>query len=117
MPMNDLSRFPHLVDIQTPADLRRLPEEALPGVMAADRAEMWGASKFRYWLTGHIHNQQIKEFAGCTVESFNTLAPNDAYAANGGWRSRQNMKAIILHKEFGEVARHTVCPQMLQEAA
>jgi hypothetical protein len=91
--------------------------EALPGVMAADRAEMWGTAKYRYWYTGHIHNQQIKEFAGCTVESFNTLAPNDAYAANGGWRSRQNMKAIILHKEFGEVARHTVCPQMVQEAA
>jgi len=91
--------------------------EALPGVMAADRPEMWGSSKHRYWLTGHIHNQSIKEFAGCTVESFNTLAPNDAYAANGGWRSRQNMKAIVLHKEFGEVARHTVCPQMLQEAA
>jgi hypothetical protein len=91
--------------------------EALPGVMAADRAEMWGTAKYRYWYTGHIHNQQIKEFAGCTVESFNTLAPNDAYAANGGWRSRQNMKAIILHKEFGEVARHTVCPQMLQDAA
>lgn len=91
--------------------------EALPGVMAADRPEMWGTSKHRYWLTGHIHNQQIKEFAGCTVESFNTLAPNDAYAANGGWRSRQNMKAIVLHKEFGEVARHTVCPQMLESAA
>lgn len=91
--------------------------EALPGVMAADRPQMWGTSKYRYWMTGHIHNQQIKEFAGCTVESFNTLAPNDAYAANGGWRSRQNMKAIVLHKEFGEVARHTVCPQMLEAAA
>jgi hypothetical protein len=91
--------------------------DALPGVMAADRPEMWGSSKYRYWFTGHIHNQQIKEFAGCTVESFNTLAPNDAYAANGGWRSRQNMKAIVLHKEFGEVARHTVNPQMLEAAA
>ena len=91
--------------------------EALPGVMASDRPEMWGTSKFRYWMTGHIHHQQIKEFPGCTVESFNTLAPNDAYAANGGWRSRQNMKAIVLHKEFGEVARHTVCPAMLGEAA
>lgn len=91
--------------------------DALPGVMAADRPEMWGASKHRYWMTGHIHHQQIKEFAGCTVESFNTLAPNDAYAANGGWRARQNMKAIVLHKEFGEVARHTVCPQMLGKVA
>jgi 1-deoxy-D-xylulose-5-phosphate synthase len=32
MPMNDLSRFPHLAPIETPADLRRVPDEELPAV-------------------------------------------------------------------------------------
>lgn len=85
----------------------------LPPVMAADRPEAWGRAKHRFWLTGHIHHQQILELPGCVVESFNTLAPNDAYATSGGWRSRENMKAIVLHREFGEVARHTVNPQMV----
>jgi hypothetical protein len=88
----------------------------LPAVMAADRSASWGRSLHRYWYTGHIHHQNVLELPGCVVESFNTLAPNDAYATSGGWRSRENMKAIVLHQQFGEVARYTVSPAMLQEA-
>lgn len=88
----------------------------LPGVMAADKAEAWGRTTYRYWYTGHIHHQQIQEYPGCTVESFNTLASNDAYATNGGWRSRENMKAIYLHREWGEITRETAHPAMLEVA-
>lgn len=91
--------------------------DKLPGVMATDRAKDWGETLHRYWWTGHIHHESKKEYPGCTVESFNTLAPNDSYATAGGWRSRQNMKAIVLHREHGEVARHTVHPSMLKEVA
>ena len=89
----------------------------LPGVMATDRAEAWGRTKHRYWYLGHVHHQSVKEYAGVTVESFNTLAARDAYAAWGGYRSAQNMKCIVLHREYGEVCRHTVSPEMLREAA
>lgn len=88
--------------------------EKLGGVMAADRARDWGETLHRYWYTGHIHHESKKEFPGVVVESFNTLAPGDSYATAGGWRSRQNMKCIVLHKDFGEVARHTVHPDMLK---
>lgn len=94
--------------------------DALPGVMAADRPEAWGRTAHRYWWTGHIHTQTVKEHPGVTVESFNTLAAKDAYATAGGWRARQNMKCLVLHREHGEVARHTVNAQMFapaQEAA
>lgn len=91
--------------------------DKLPGVMATDRAKDWGDTEHRYWWTGHIHHESKKEYPGCTVESFNTLAPGDSYAHAGGWRSRQNMKAIVLHREHGEVARHTVHPSMLKEVA
>lgn len=40
-----------------------------------------------------------------------------AYAAFGGYRARQNMKCIVMHYQFGEVARHTVNPDMLKGAA
>lgn len=88
--------------------------ERLPGVMAADQAKAWGRTEHRYWYLGHVHHQSVKEYAGVTVESFNTLTAKDAYAAFGGYRARQNMKCIVIHKEFGEVSRHTVHPDMLR---
>lgn len=80
----------------------------LPGVMAADQPEMWGRTTYRYWYTGHIHHDTKKEYAGVTQESFRTLAAKDAYATWGGYRSGQDSKCIVLHKDFGEVERHTV---------
>lgn len=82
--------------------------DKLPGVMAADRAQDWGESLWRYWWQGHIHHESKKEFPGCSVESFNTLAAKDAYANDGGWRSGRVMQAIVYHREHGEVARSRV---------
>ena len=84
--------------------------EKLPGVMAADRPKEWGESEFRYWWCGHVHHQSVKEYPGGSVETFNALAANDAYATAGGWRSRENMKCIVLDKSRGEVMRLTVLP-------
>jgi hypothetical protein len=85
----------------------------LPLIMAVDQAEAWGAAEYRYIWTGHIHSDNVKDFRGVRWESFRILAPPDAWAAGKGYRSRQDMKAIVLHKEFGEVARHIVNPAML----
>lgn len=82
--------------------------DRLPGVMACDRAEEWGQSRHRYWLTGHIHHDSKIEQAGCIVESFRTIAAKDAYGAAGGWRAGRDIKSIIYHKEFGEIERHVV---------
>lgn len=89
--------------------------EKLAGVMAADRAREWGETEYRYWLTGHIHHESRKEYAGVTVESFGTLAAKDAYATNGGWRSCRNMQAIVYHADLGECARSKVHAEMFRE--
>ena len=88
--------------------------DRLPGVMAADQPVMWGETDFRYWYTGHIHHDTKKEHAGCTTESFRTLAAKDSYAAWGGYRSLQDSKALVLHKLHGEVERHTVSIKQLE---
>lgn len=80
----------------------------LPAVMACDMASDWGQTVFRYWYTGHIHHDSMKEFPGCKVESFRTLAAKDAYAAWAGYRAGQDSKCIVLHRDYGEVQRHTV---------
>lgn len=87
--------------------------DQLPQIMAADKAEDWGNTEYRYWMTGHVHHQSVKEFPGVMVESFRVLPPTDAYAANKGYRAGRDMKAIILHEGFGEVARHIFNPKML----
>lgn len=89
----------------------------LPGVMAADRAEDWGQTRYRYWWIGHIHHESKREYPGVSVESFNTLASRDAYATAGGWRSRESMQAVILHREHGEVARSRVNAAMFRDVA
>lgn len=91
--------------------------EKLAGVMACDRAKDWGETVHRHWLIGHIHHESKREFSGVTVESFNTLAAKDAYAANGGWRSGRSMQALVFHKEHGEVARAKVHAAMYARAA
>ena len=80
----------------------------LPLVMAADRPEDWGKTKYRHWLTGHVHNRRVEEHGGVLCESFRTLAARDAYAAGAGYRSGRDMHAISFHRAFGEVERHRV---------
>lgn len=80
----------------------------LEGIMAADMPKAWGETRFRYWFTGHIHHDVIKEFRGCKFESFRTLAPKDAWHNNSGYRSDRDLKVIVCHKDHGEVERHTI---------
>ena len=82
--------------------------DKLPLVMATDQPKDWGEAKHRYWYTGHIHHDSMKEFSGCKVESFRTLAAKDAYATWHGYRAGQDSKAIVIHREYGEIERHTV---------
>ena len=88
----------------------------LPGIMAADKAEAWGRTRYRYWWTGHIHSQKVFDNPGALVESFRILAPADAYAHNEGYRAGREMNAITLHREFGEVGRIKVNPDMLRRS-
>jgi hypothetical protein len=91
--------------------------DRLPQIMAVDRPEAWGRTKHRYFYTGHVHHDATKDHEGCRVESFRILAPGDAWTHQNGYRSRRDMKAILLHREHGEVARHTVTPDMFRSAA
>lgn len=88
--------------------------DKLPLVMATDKAKEWGGTEFRYFHTGHIHHDTLKEYPGVKVESFRTLAAKDAYATWNGYRSGQDSKAIVYHREFGEVERHTVNLSMVK---
>ncbi len=78
----------------------------LPLLMAADKPEAWGRTRFRYWLTGHVHHESVKEHAGATVETFNTLAAKDAWHHGQGYRARRSMKCDVYDHRWGRVLRH-----------
>jgi hypothetical protein len=84
-----------------------LKPDVLQQVMACDKAEAWGRTVFRYWHVGHIHHTQVKEVGGCTVEAFRSLKSKDAHEASRGYRAGRDMKAILYHKQYGEIERHT----------
>ena len=88
-----------------------------PLMMAVDRAEDWGATTWRFMYIGHIHHDTVKEIQGVRVESLRTLAAKDAWHAGKGYRSMRDTRAIVHHKDFGEIERHTVSAAMLTGAA
>lgn len=92
----------------------------LPLIMATDTPQDWAAAEYRHWHCGHFHHDQklvAKESPGCTVETHRTLAARDSWHTHEGYRTGRDMKAIIYHKEHGEITRLRCGIQTLGVAA
>lgn len=87
---------------------------ALGEIMAADRAQEWGASLYRYWHTGHIHSNNSMDARGWRWESHRTLAAADAWTHASGYRSGRDIKSIVYHKDYGELGRNTFDIRMIR---
>jgi hypothetical protein len=85
----------------------------LPLLMAVDQPEMWASTTNRVWRTGHVHHLSQKEYSGCTVITYRTLAPKDAWHAASGYRSNREMRMTVYHKDRGTVGISIVNPSML----
>ncbi len=90
--------------------------EALPLLFASQFPKMWGNTEKRYIHTGHRHHTHIKEYSGATVEQHPTLAARDAYAARGGWMAERQVSSITYSDKYGQVAKNTVTPEMIEPA-
>lgn len=82
-------------------------------VFASKFREMFGRTKHSYAHLGHLHQQAIKESNLMIIEQHPTLAPEDAYAAKGGWGHKRNAKVITYHRKFGEVSRQILSAEMV----
>lgn len=85
-------------------------------VFASQFREMYGRTKYAYAHMGHLHHLEVKENSMMIVEQHRTLAPQDAYAARGGWLSGRDAKVITYSKDYGEVSRITINSDMLKES-
>lgn len=111
-------RFGKVLIGSTHGDGAKLGE--LPLIMATDVPQDWAASEYRHWHCGHFHHDQkfaLKESPGCTVETHRTLAAKDSWHTHEGYRSGRDMKAIIYHREYGEITRLRCGIQALKAAA
>ena len=79
--------------------------KSLPLIMATDKPEEWGRTKFRVFFVGHRHHKEVIEYPGCTVEMMRTIAPEDAHAHRQGYRHLRSSEAITYDKDFGEISR------------
>lgn len=85
--------------------------------LAGTFREMYGRSKYAYAHVGHRHSDEGRKSGLMYIEQHETLAAPDAYAAGGGWLSGRSAKVITYHREFGEVGRLTLRPEMVAGAA
>jgi hypothetical protein len=86
-------------------------------VMAADKPQAWGRTTHRYWMVGHVHHKDVKEYPGVIVEYFRTLAARDAWHQGMGYRAGRDMQLVVMHREHGEIERHRCDVGMLTASA
>jgi len=79
--------------------------DKLPLIMATEKPEEWGKSKFRYIYTGHLHHEHSIEVGDCKVEGFDAICARDAWATSQGYCSSRNMKTILIDPKYGETER------------
>jgi hypothetical protein len=87
------------------------------GMLAVEGHADWSHCEYRYVWHGHFHSKSCIEKMGVITECFRTLAARDAWHAENGYRAGREMQAITLHKDFGEIERHTASLKQIRGVA
>jgi hypothetical protein len=88
--------------------------DSLETAFIAKFREIFGRTQYSYAHCGHLHHDVVRETNTMHIEQHETLAAPDSHASRGAWLSKRSAKVITYHKEFGEVGRITISPEMLQ---
>ena len=83
----------------------RIKMSNLHGSIVSNLRKEWGEAEHTFVWTGHIHHKNQEEYGGALFESWNILAPADAWHASSGYASSRSMTCVILHKDYGEEGR------------
>jgi hypothetical protein len=79
--------------------------ERLVQFAAAEWPEIWGRTKHRLALSGHVHHETRKEVGGMSFESVGTIIPRDFHAYSSAYSARRGLVSITLDRAQGEVSR------------
>jgi hypothetical protein len=86
----------------------KCPVSRLRDVFYTDFRQDVAETQFHYIWIGHIHHKMRTKEYSVEVESFNNLAPNDKYHHDAGYRSKNSITRVDLHRRFGEVGRRVL---------
>ena len=75
---------------------------------AAQWPKIWGRTRYRLALSGHVHHDTRKEIGGMCFESIGTIIPRDAHAYQNAYGSNRSLISIALDLEDGEISRNRV---------
>jgi hypothetical protein len=88
--------------------------EQLDRVFVRKFRDIYGSSTRCYGHCGHLHHKMVMETALMPIEQHPTLAAADAYASRSGFMSDRSAAVITYDKEFGEVGRVSITPEMVK---
>lgn len=83
----------------------RAKPERLVQFAAAEWPEIWGRTKHRMAISGHVHHETVKELGGMRFESVGTIIPRDFNAFSKAYSARRGLVSITLDRDQGEVSR------------
>jgi len=74
-------------------------------MMAKHRPDLWGSTRFRYWIVGHLHGiDEVDD--GITILQTPSLAGDDRWHYLNGYTTRdRGQAAYIFDRDFGLVSR------------
>ena len=82
--------------------------ERLVHFAAAEWPELWGRTKHRVALSGHVHHETRKEIGGMVFESVGTIIPRDFHAHSHAYSAKRGLVSMTLDKAQGEINRARV---------
>ena len=82
--------------------------ERLVTFAAAQWPEIWGATKHRLTLSGHVHHETRKEIGGRTFDSIVTIIPRDSFSYSHAYTATRGLVSMVLDKVKGEISRNRV---------
>jgi len=83
----------------------RAKPERLVHFAAAEWPQIWGRTKYRLALSGHVHHETRKEVGGMAFESVGTIIHRDFHAYSSAYSARRGLVSITLDRTHGEVSR------------
>jgi Drexlerviridae DNA repair exonuclease len=86
----EVAIFIHHGDKRTPKDLSLF--------CAAEFPEVWGRTRYRILMTGHLHHLKVEEFPGIIWMQMEALAVRDHYSATGGFKSHASITALAFDR-------------------
>ena len=80
----------------------------LPLIMAAEKKEEWGNTKFRFIHLGHMHKQELTEQHGVQIRVLRSLVPADAWMTSKGYIGNiRGGQAFLYDKNLGQIANYS----------